>query len=137
MYFIDLRYYKAYRQLRQKAITIPNNLLLKILPIIDKNGTAISDGAAIAFTYFSIILARISEPTSSPFFLFGDGDADIDSDSSASHALAASQGFGVVPVGFGGGLPVATLRPCLLPSSAPSDDGDDGDGLSGIPHPDN
>ena len=24
--FIDLRYYKAYRQLRQKAITTPNNL---------------------------------------------------------------------------------------------------------------
>ena len=29
------------------------------------------------------------------------------------------------------------VGPCLLPSSAPSDDGDDGDGLSGIPHPDN
>lgn len=70
-------------------------------------------------------------------FLFGDGDADVDSDSPVSHALAASQGFGAVPVGFSAGCPVATLRPCLLPSSAPSDDGDDGDGLSGIPHPDN
>jgi len=36
--FFDLRYYKAYRQLRQKAITTPNNLLLEILPITDKKG---------------------------------------------------------------------------------------------------
>ena len=71
------------------------------------------------------------------FFLFGDADADIDPDTTFSHAPAASQGFGAVPVGFSAGCPVATLRPCLLPSSAPSDDGDDGDGLSGIPHPDN
>ena len=65
--FIDLRYYKAYRQLRQKAITTPNNLSPKILPITDKNGTAIADSAAIAFTCFSSILTRTSEPTSSPF----------------------------------------------------------------------
>ena len=71
------------------------------------------------------------------FFLFSDSDADVDSDTALSHALAASQGFGAVPVGFSAGCPVATLRPCLLLSSAPSDDGDDGDGLSGIPHPDN
>ena len=51
--------------------------------------------------------------------------------------LQPHRGFGAVPVGFSAGCPVATLRPCLLPSSAPSDDGDDGDGLSGIPHPDN
>ena len=70
-------------------------------------------------------------------FLFGDADANVDSNAALSHALAASQGFGAGPVGFSAGCPVATLRPCLLPSSAPSDDGDDGDGLSGIPHPDN
>ena len=68
------------------------------------------------------------------FFLFSDADADVDSDTALSHAPAASQGFGAGPVGFSAGCPVATLRPCLLPSSAPSDDGD---GLSGIPHPDN
>ena len=57
--FFDLRYYKAYRQLRQKAITTPNNLLPKILPITDKNGTAISDGAAgylACFLGFSILI---------------------------------------------------------------------------------
>ena len=70
-------------------------------------------------------------------FLFGDGHSDIDSNATLSHAPAASQGFGAVPVGFSAGCPVATLRPCLLHSSGPSDDGDDGDGLSGIPHPDN
>ena len=71
------------------------------------------------------------------FSFLCDADADIDSNAALSHAPAASQGFGAVPVGFSAGCPVATLRPCLLPSSAPSDDGDDGDGLSGIPHPDN
>ena len=69
------------------------------------------------------------------FFLFGDGDADIDSDNSISHALAASQGFGAVPVGFSAGCPVATLRPCLLPSSDLNDDADDDDDVCGIPHP--
>ena len=57
--FFDLRYNKAYRQLRQKAITIPNNLSPKILPITDKNGTAISDGAAgylACFLGFSILI---------------------------------------------------------------------------------
>ena len=34
--FIDLRYYKAYRQLRQKAITTPNNLLRRIYRKTDK-----------------------------------------------------------------------------------------------------
>ena len=34
--FIDLWYYKAYRQLRQKAITTPNKLSPKILLITDK-----------------------------------------------------------------------------------------------------
>ena len=70
-------------------------------------------------------------------FLLGNGHPNVDSDSPISHAPTASQGFGAVPVGFSAGCPVATLRPCLLSSSAPSDDGDDGDGLSGIPHPDN
>ena len=67
-------------------------------------------------------------------FLLCSSNTDIDSNTALSHALAASQGFGAVPVGFSAGCPVATLRPCLLPSSAPSDDGD---GLSGITHPDN
>jgi hypothetical protein len=49
----DLRYYKAYRQLRQKAITTPNNLLPKYLRITDKSGTAISDGAACLFSLLS------------------------------------------------------------------------------------
>lgn len=55
----DLRYYKAYQQLRQKAITIPNNLSPKILPITDNNGTAIADGAAVYLTCllgFSILI---------------------------------------------------------------------------------
>ena len=55
----DLRYYKAYRQLRQKAITTPNNLSPKILPITDKNGTVIPDGAAVylaCFLGFSILI---------------------------------------------------------------------------------
>jgi hypothetical protein len=46
-------HYKAYRQLRQKAITTPNNLSPKILPITDKSGTAISDGAACLFSLLS------------------------------------------------------------------------------------
>lgn len=55
----DLRYYKAYQQLRQKAITTPNNLSPKILPITDNNGTAIADGAAVYLTCllgFSILI---------------------------------------------------------------------------------
>jgi len=51
--FFDLRYYKAYRQLRQKAITKPNNLYAKNSPITDKNGIAISDGAACLFSLLS------------------------------------------------------------------------------------
>ena len=49
-------------------------------------------------------------------FLLCDGHPDIDSNGSLSHAPAASQGFGAGPVGFSAGCPVATLRPCLLPS---------------------
>ena len=64
------------------------------------------------------------------FFLLGDGHPDVDSDSPISHAPAASQGFGAVPVGFSAGCPVATLRPCLLPSSDLNDDADD---VCGIP----
>ena len=52
--FFDLRYYKAYRQLRQKAITTPNNLYAKNSPITDKNGTAISDGAAYVILLFCL-----------------------------------------------------------------------------------
>ena len=69
------------------------------------------------------------------FFLLGDGHPDVDSDSPISHAPAASQGFGAVPVGFSAGCPVATLRPCLLPSSDLNDDADDDDDVCGIPHP--
>ena len=57
--FFDLRYYNAYRQLRQKAITTPNNLLPKYLRITDKSGTAIADGAACYLTCllgFSILI---------------------------------------------------------------------------------
>ena len=64
------------------------------------------------------------------FFLLGDGHPDVDSDSPISHAPAASQGFGAVPVGFSAGCPVATLCPCLLPSSDLNDDADD---VCGIP----
>ena len=66
-------------------------------------------------------------------FLFGDGDPDIDSNAAFSHALAASQGFGAVPVGLSAGCHVATLRPCLLPSSDLNDDDDDDDDVCGIP----
>ena len=69
-------------------------------------------------------------------FLLGDGDADVDSNAALSHAPAASQGFGAVPVGFSAGCPVATLCPCLLPSSDlndDADDADDADDVCGIP----
>ena len=66
-------------------------------------------------------------------FLFGDGDPDVDSNAALSHAPAASQGFGAGPVGFSAGCPVATLRPCLLPSSDLNDDDDDDDDVCGIP----
>ena len=68
------------------------------------------------------------------FFLFGDGDADIDSDNSISHALAASQGFGAVPVGFSAGCPVATLRPCLLSLRDLCDANDADDAVCEISH---
>ena len=67
------------------------------------------------------------------FSFLGDADADIDPDIAFSHAPAASQGFGAVPVGFSAGCPVATLRPCLLPSSDLNDDADDDDDVCGIP----
>ena len=59
MFFVDLQHNKAYRQLRQKAITTPNNLSPKILPITDNNGTIIADGAACYLTCllgFSILI---------------------------------------------------------------------------------
>ena len=68
------------------------------------------------------------------FFLFSDSDADVDSDTALSHALAASQGFGAVPVGFSAGCPVATLRPCLLPSSDLCDANDADDAVCEISH---
>ena len=40
----------------KKAITTPNNLSPKILPITDKNGTAISDGAAAYLPCFLAFL---------------------------------------------------------------------------------
>ena len=43
------------RFMQQKAITTPNNLSPKILPITDKNGTAISDDAADYLPCFSTI----------------------------------------------------------------------------------
>ena len=67
-------------------------------------------------------------------FLFGDGDPDIDSDAALFHALAASQGFGAVPVGFSAGCPVATLRPCLLSLRDLCDANDADDAVCEISH---